>query len=146
MFQQAGPETILSERYEITQRLETGKDGASAFMAYGYERDTGNEVFMKARVCDERGQASLRILNEANQLSSLYHPQVTRVVEADPFDEHPYLVTQRMPGNEEPLEWLVHHANYPMAAEICLAALEVLQYVHEQGMIHRDVKAPNMSM
>ncbi|HVX48455.1 MAG TPA: serine/threonine-protein kinase [Candidatus Saccharimonadales bacterium] len=146
MLQHANPELILGERYEVTEVIEPGKYGAAIFVAFGYERSTGEPVFMKAKDHDASGHVPQRVYNEANHLESLDHPQIARVVEADPSSYYPYLVTRRMPGGLEPYEWLKDNPNHPMAAEICLSALEALRYVHEKGMVHRDVKGTNMSM
>lgn len=137
------PEAILSEHYEITQVIDRG---AAIFTALGRDRVTDEAVFMKARENDEAGQAALRTRNEANHYASLDHPQIPGLVEARPSGDYPYLVTTRMPGNHDPELWLRDNTDHELAAIICLSALEVLQYVHEQDVVHRDVKEDNLVM
>lgn len=143
MYRAASPETVLGEKYALTHAL---KSGAAAFKALGHDRQTGAEVFVKAREREASDNAPLRTRNEANKLASLHHPQIPRLVEADPEAVHPYIVTERKPGTLYPAIWLRRRPNHNLAAKLCMSALDILGYVHEQGVVHRDVKASNLVM
>lgn len=141
------PEQIDNGRYEVQDILVAarGSDEKLAMMAVRAEDSTTDrEVFLKVIDPTVGKNASARIRREAEVLSYLNHPHVPDLYAADPDAETPYIVTQWMPGIELPR--LHKGERYPtrLAAALGVAALEVLDYVHEQGVIHRDIKHANL--
>jgi serine/threonine protein kinase len=85
-------------------------------------------------------------LAEARRTASLDHPHIVRVLECDVEDgTRPYLVMDYAPGGT-----LRHRypkgSCVPPALIISMVqqASSALRYVHDKGLIHRDVKPENM--
>jgi hypothetical protein len=129
-------------RYAIEGPISAGAMGA----VYRAEnRVTGQSVAVK-RLLDTRHAARFEI--EARLLSQLKHPRVVEVL--DHFQDQEgvyYLVMELIHGTD--LAALVQKEGNPGipvadAIEYTRQACEALQYVHDQQIIHRDVKPHNL--
>src|ERR1700742_1595110 len=129
-------------RYAIEAPISAGAMGA----VYKAEnRVTGQAVAVK-RLLDTRHAARFEI--EARLLSQLKHPRVVEVL--DHFQDQEgvyYLVMELIHGTD--LAALVQKEGSPGipvadAIEYTRQACEALQYVHDQQIIHRDVKPHNL--
>lgn len=87
-----------------------------------------------------------RFMREGELISRLNHPGIVKVVEygLSPKDATPYLLMEYIPGRslediieKEPLE-------ISLKRNIILQIAEALQAVHEQGILHRDIKPGNI--
>jgi len=132
---------ILNDRYEIKAPISSGAMGAVYRAA---DRETGVDVAVKQLV-DTRHAARFEI--EARLLSQLRHPRVVRVVDYFQADSGQYLVMDLVEGDD--LGDLLKAPTPPglpleQAIEFVRQACEALQYVHEQQIVHRDVKPQNL--
>lgn len=86
-----------------------------------------------------------RFLREASILKSLAHPHIVRYFEQGTAGDVLYFVTEYVPGADA-RRLLLQQG--PMAADrainIICQTLEALQYAHECGYVHRDVKPANL--
>src|SRR5687768_17364577 len=129
-------------RYAIEGPISAGAMGA----VYRAEnRVTGQAVAVK-RLLDTRHAARFEI--EARLLSQLKHPRVVEVL--DHFQDQEgvyYLVMELIEGTD--LAQLVQKEGNPGipvadAIEYTRHSCEALAYVHEQQIVHRDVKPHNL--
>jgi hypothetical protein len=127
-------------RYTILAPISSGAMGA----VYRARGPDGREVAVK-RLLDLRQAARFDI--EARLLSRLRHPRVVAVLEHFQNESGKYLVMDLVTG-EDLGEILAHRGDpglpVPEAVSHGRHVCEALRYVHEQGIVHRDVKPQNL--
>jgi Protein kinase domain/GAF domain len=135
------PGLTLAGRYTMLGPISSGAMGA---VYRAHDSEIGKDVALK-RLTDTRHAARFDI--EARLLSQLRHPRVVRVL--DHFDEPTgrYLVMELIEGTD--LGVLLKRRGDPGlplidALDYARDACEALQYVHEQQIVHRDVKPQNL--
>jgi serine/threonine protein kinase len=84
-----------------------------------------------------------RFEQESRLLAKLSHPNIVSVIDSGKFEDIPYLVMEYIPGGTIQPE-MGSHMPYRQAARLLLPIAEALQYAHEEGIIHRDVKPSNI--
>ncbi len=84
-------------------------------------------------------------LNEAKKLASLQHPHIVKILDCAVQGNIPYLVMQYAPNGTLAQK---HQDKLPLPLPtIAIYVKQVasaLQYVHEQGLVHCDVKPANL--
>jgi hypothetical protein len=131
----------LNGRYEIVAPISSGAMGA---VYRAIDRESGNDVAVK-RLLDVRHAARFEI--EARLLASLSHPRVVKVLDHSSDDQGLYIVMELVRGTD--LGVVLKNDGDPGltvgdAIEYIRHCCEALQYVHEQQIVHRDVKPQNM--
>ena len=132
---------IFSGRYEIVAPISSGAMGA---VYRAIDRHTQREVAVK-RLLDIQHAARFEI--EARLLASLSHPRVVKVIDHSQDDEGLYIVMDLVRGTDLGAQLKERGTpGLPFAEAIDYArhTCEALQYVHEQQIVHRDVKPQNM--
>jgi serine/threonine protein kinase len=131
----------LKNRYRLIEPISAGAMGA---VYRAVDAVTGEEVAVKQSMSPHH---DARFEAEARLLASLQHPRVVKIIDhfADPSGQ--YLVMELVAGIE--LGVLLKQRGQPglpteHAIEYVRQACEALQYVHDQQIIHRDVKPQNM--
>jgi serine/threonine protein kinase len=131
----------LADRYTVKEPISSGAMGA---VYRGHDSVSGKDVALK-RLGDLRHAARFDI--EARLLSALHHPRVVEVVDYFHDETGKYLVMTLVEGIE--LGELLKRKGTPglpldEAIEYARQTCEALQYVHEQQIVHRDVKPQNL--
>jgi WD40 repeat protein/tRNA A-37 threonylcarbamoyl transferase component Bud32 len=128
--------------YEVRGVL--GK-GGMAIVYRCYQPNLNREVAIKvmsARFIDDTATVE-RFKREAFAIASLHHPNILTVFDTGQFGDVPYIVTELLSGKTlrerlgKPLD-----LNY--ASRILLQVASALDYAHENGIVHRDVKPSNV--
>lgn len=129
--------------YRVDRRLAEGGMGA-VYLAH--DQNLGRRVVVKVphlRFLAEPGFRA-RFRREIAELVRLEHPSIVRILAQGEEDEIPFFVLQYLGGGS--LEDRI--ARGPSTPEQVLPWLarvaETLDYVHGQGVVHRDVKPGNI--
>lgn len=108
--------------------------------------DAGREVVIKVLRPEYRQEAAFlaRFRREARAIAKLEHPAIVTVYEFGAEEQQPYLVMRYMKGGSlaERIHW--GQVTLEQAAKLFERIGEALDYAHEEGMIHRDVKPGNI--
>lgn len=94
----------------------------------------------------EAASLNKRFQREAAQLSQLSHPNVVGFYEAGYFQKQSYIAMEYVEGGS--LRSLLQNQETPLSVAQCLeifsAVADGLEYIHTQGLIHRDLKPDNI--
>jgi hypothetical protein len=131
----------LRDRYRVIEPISAGAMGA-VYRAIDIETDT--EVALKQCTNPHHDQ---RFEAEARLLSALKHPRVVAIIDHFAALSGQYLVMDLVRGID--LGVLLKQRGTPglpvdQAIEYTRQTCEALQYVHEQQIVHRDVKPQNL--
>jgi serine/threonine-protein kinase len=85
-----------------------------------------------------------RFLYEAEAQTQLLHPNIVRVLDTGKHDGLPYMIMQLAPGGN--LEQYIETRSLTRKdiSHIITQLASALDYAHERGIIHRDLKLENM--
>jgi WD40 repeat protein len=85
-----------------------------------------------------------RLLREARSAARLHHPSIVPVYEASEEDGRPYVVSEFVDGPTLATVLAERSVEPDRAAAIAERLAEALEYAHQCGVVHRDVKPGNV--
>lgn len=131
------------ENYEI---LEMIGGGAAGTVYRAREIGSGREVALKVllRVVRESNIMLERFLREAEIMRTLDHPNVVRVQGAGNTDHSYYIAMELVEGKSLDKRLNIGNVSFAAAREIIRQLLDGVEYLHSQGVIHRDIKPHNI--
>mmetsp|Transcript_58802 Transcript_58802/g.172569 ORF Transcript_58802/g.172569 Transcript_58802/m.172569 type:complete len:545 (+) Transcript_58802:234-1868(+) len=134
----------LLHRYQITPNILG--EGATGKVKAAVHRETGQKVAIKTfrwnKLCES---AKADVLRESGIQCSLDHPKIAKAREMVKTGERLYLVLEMLEGGDV-LDRLheAEHLTERLAMRVVKQVLEAIQYMHSNGMVHRDIKPDNI--
>jgi len=136
--------TRLSGRYRLDGVLARGGVGV---IYQGFDLDTSREVAVKVlpRSID-RGTKRERFLREAKVAAKVGHPHIVKVYDFGFYgDSRPFLIMELLHGASLHRRiQSVGPLSIPDACSMGSQILSACEAVHEEGLVHRDIKPGNV--
>ena len=136
--------SLVENRYRVTARIGHGG------MAEVYE---GNDIIGKKTVAIklirkdvmENPVNLIRFKNEATIAASLNHPNIVKVYNHGTVDGVPYIANEFIKG-QNLKQVLDFRTSVPIeeAVDYMIQLASALDYAHQHGIVHRDVKPDNL--
>ncbi len=131
----------IGDRYQVTRVLGKGGQGAVYECA-----DLRLSRYTAVKRIGFLGvDAQERFLREAQAVAKLSHPNIVTLIDHDSDARGPYIVMERLDGQD--FQRYVTRFGALSAEQAMQCALQVaraLDYAHNQGVIHRDIKPSNL--
>lgn len=133
-------------KYEILRRLGSG---GMAVVYHGIDRRLNREVAIKVRKEDELNREQLEelFLREARAVAKLRHGNIVGIFEISEHEGQPFIAMEYVDGKslatvivERQQKTL--HEKLAYLEQIC----DGLGHAHANGIIHRDIKPPNLML
>jgi serine/threonine protein kinase len=132
------------EKYDVLEKIA---DGGMSTVYKARPKDGGDLVAIKVISADKAKSPVLikRFEQEFHTLARLDHPNVVRSLDYGMADNLPYLVMEYVPGDSLGQRIETSGKLPPREAiHIATQVAQALDYLHQQGVIHRDVKPDNI--
>jgi len=132
--------------YRIIKPIEQG-GMASVFLGRDIhlQREVAIKVFQPQKDQERTSEFFRRFTREAQIVARLDHPNILQVYDYGEQDGLAYLVMPYMTnGSLKHLLAARGHLPIPEALHLIFQLLDALQYAHDQGLIHRDIKPGNI--
>jgi serine/threonine protein kinase len=142
----AGMEGARLGAYELVERVGSGgmAEVYRAKQSTAFDREVAVKVIRQG--FSEDPMFRERFLREAQAIAKLSHPNILPLIEFGEEGDILYLVMPYAPGGT--LRDLLVRVNGPLpltdAVEIFTQLCDAVQYAHEQGIVHRDIKPQNV--
>jgi len=135
--------TVINDKYRIQQFLGLGSYGLTYICV---DVDSGQEVVLK-QAKPSKGKVGRDLLcREIDVLGRLRHPSIQKCLASFEYKKQLYMVTEYVKG--QTLEDLIFERGEVFSEQEALRfvrkLMEILSYVHEQGVVHLDIRLPNV--
>ncbi len=130
-------------RYEIIHKIG---QGASGIVYKGQDPYINRPVAIKISLPSSR-KARERFFIEAQSAGRLNHPNIVSIYDAGEFNNYCYITMEYIDGKT--LKGFCHHDKLlpvAKAMELILRVCNALDYAHRNGIIHKDIKPPNIML
>ncbi|KOO33827.1 ha-tagged protein kinase domain of mitogen-activated protein kinase kinase kinase, partial [Chrysochromulina tobinii] len=134
---------VLDSKYQLGEELGRGSSGK---VYRALNRETGDfRAIKQIPACNMPIGHLEAVQSEIDLLHNLQHPQIVRYFETIRTEEHLYLVLEYVENGS--LATLVKHFGALPEHLVCVYVHQVLiglEWLHEQGVCHRDIKGANL--
>jgi tetratricopeptide (TPR) repeat protein len=129
--------------YRIVEQLGSG-GMATVFKAYHANLDRYVAIKVLHPAFKQDPNFLSRFQREARIVAKLQHPAIVPVYDFNEHDGQPYLVMRFIEGETLKARLSKGDLSLPEVVRVLHPVGEALQYAHEQGVLHRDVKPSNI--
>ena len=132
---------VTLSHYRIVEKLG---QGASGLVYLAEDLVLGRPVVLKRLPPDADERARARALIEARTIAALNHPNICTLYEYEEVDGEQFLVLEVLEG--QTLEGLIAQGPLPLAQvlDFGIQLADALDAAHTHGIVHRDIKPPNV--
>jgi hypothetical protein len=130
---------LVLGRFRIEQKLGSGGFG-TVYRAW----DSRLERDVAVKVIESEGEASRRVLREAQAAARLNHPGIVTLYELGEEQGRAYLVSELVEGDTLRRLSLDGELSDREIGEIGADLCEALDHAHARGIVHRDLKPQNV--
>lgn len=136
---------LIDDRYRLLKWLGTGGYGRSFLVE---DRENNEKVVLKALRLHKRMSRGGRkgFIEESNMLKSLHHYSFPRVYATGEVKGVPYFTMDFIEGKT--FEQLIFDEgktfNERETFTIGLELIQIIGYLHNKGVVHRDIRIPNV--
>ena len=138
------PSVIAGGRFRVQARLGSGAT-ATVYRCLDTALNVERAVKLFKLETSARSDLRHRLLTEARLLASMHHPNIVRVVDIGRDGQQDYIVSELVDG---PSLYGLVKSHGPLrsadAVTVATGLLGGLAYVHERGVVHRDIKPQNV--
>ncbi|GMH35800.1 hypothetical protein BSKO_03668 [Bryopsis sp. KO-2023] len=136
--------------YDVIKHYDVKEDigfGGYAVVKKGLDKRTGELVAIKIVDKTKYDPGDDRLQHEIEVLMKIDHPRCIRLYDVFIAHQKVFIVTEYVTGGEV-LERLQKHGPYSerAASTIIRHVIEGVAYLHENGVVHRDLKLENLLM
>ncbi len=129
----------------IVKKELLGSGGmADVFLAYHKGLDKNVAVKILKRDVLKDIEYVKRFFREARITANLNHPNILKIFESNVHNGEYYIVTEYMGGGDFSLIVNNHKVGLKIKLKIISMVLKALNFAHQKGVVHRDVKPSNI--
>src|SRR5262249_18605700 len=131
-------------RYRVERVLGKGGFGL-VYLAHDDQLQRLVAIKVPHRKLVDRPVDAEAYLTEARTVANLDHPNIVPVHDVGSTEDSPcYLVSKYIDGTDLATRLNQSRLSIHEAVELVAKVAEALQYAHEQGLVHRDIKPGNI--
>ncbi len=132
-------------RYRINRFLGMGSYG----QAYACtDMETGRTVLLKRNMPSKKELGRLLLERESRILQELRHPRIPQWIRYERRGRHEALIMELVEGDNLEHKMMAQGRTFSLleSLRIVKELLQTLDYLHQAGFVHRDVRIPNVLM
>ncbi len=135
----------MLDRFRLLDRVGQGAFG-TVYRAHDTKLDRVVAIKIPQLEALDNDKERQRFLREARSVAQLHHPGIVSILEVGEFQGTPYLVSDFVEGTTLADLLLSRRFDFREAGALVACLGEILQYAHDRGVIHRDVKPSNIML
>lgn len=129
-------------RNYLTDFIKIG-EGSTGIVCTAVEQTSGRRVAVKKMNLKKQQRREL-LFNEVVIMRDYHHPNIVEMYSSHLVDDELWVIMEYLEGGA--LTDIVTSARMDeiQIATVCMQCLSALAYLHEQGVIHRDIKSDSI--